>query len=406
MKGGDLFAKKIRNDFPIFRNVSGLVYLDNAATTQRLKCVIDKIKEFYENENANIHRGIYSLSEDATEKYEQVRTKAADFINAEADEIVFVKNTTEAINLLAYSIDSIIGDKRNEIVISESEHHSNLVSWQELAKRKNWDLKVIKLKDDLTLDYEEAKKLISERTAVVSIGHVSNVTGAVNDVEKIIELAKKNGVLVIVDSAQSISHKKIDVKKMGCDFLAFSSHKMFGPMGVGVLFGKKNLLEVLPPFLFGGGMIKNVSLNNAEWADLPLKFEAGTQNIGEVLGFGEALKYLKKVGFDKIIEWEKKLLDYTFCELKKISEIDIYEPKSDKISIISFNVKGVHCHDVAQILAEENICVRAGAHCAIPLIKKIGVEGVVRASFSFYNTYEDVDKFILGLKKVVEVFKK
>lgn len=293
-------AKKFKKDFPIFDNNRGLVYLDNAATSQRPKSVIQAVTDFYEHENANIHRGVYTLSEKATVKYEEARKVVANFINANEKEIVFTRNTTESLNLLAYTISSIVGKERDEIVITEMEHHSNLVPWQQLARRRKMKLKIIKMKPDFTLDLQDAKEKITNKTAIVSFVHASNVLGTVNLAEALVDLAKHNGALSIIDAAQSVPHMKINVKELGCDFLAFSSHKMLGPTGLGVLYGKKHLLENLSPFNFGGGMIKRVEWGKSEWADPPQKFEAGTQNIAEAIGLAEAIKYIEKVGFRNI----------------------------------------------------------------------------------------------------------
>ncbi len=401
-------AKKYKKDFPIFENNKGLVYLDNAATSQRPKSVINSLVNFYEHDNANIHRGIYTLSERATEKYEQARKAIAGFINADPKEIVFTRNTTESLNLLAYTISSIISKDRDEIVITEMEHHSNLVPWQQLARRRKMKLKIIKMKSDFTLDLADAKEKITNKTAIVSFTQASNVLGTINLSEALIDLAKQVGAYSIVDAAQSAAHMKINVKNLNCDFLAFSSHKMLGPTGLGVLYGKKELLEKLAPFNFGGGMIKTVEFGKSGWQEAPQKFEAGTQNIAEAIALAEAMKYIEKVGFRNIESWEKQLLSHTIDELQYIDEVSIYNPGIDKsIGILSFNIKGVHPHDVATIMNEDGIAIRAGHNCAMPLVKEMGLPGgVCRASFYFYNTLEDVEKFVKAVKKVVRMFKK
>ncbi|MEK6872865.1 MAG: cysteine desulfurase [Nanoarchaeota archaeon] len=398
----------VKKDFPIFKTNPNLVYLDSAATSQKPMQVIEAIKKFYEFENANIHRGIYTLSEVATEKYEEARKKTSDFINASPEEIVFTRNTTESINLLFYTLHEILpkGKIKDEIVLSEMEHHSNLIPWQQFAKRNNFKLKFIPTTKNYELDYEKAGELINEKTALLSVTHVSNVLGTVNDVKFLIKLAKEKKALTIIDAAQSVPHMKINVQDLDCDFLAFSSHKMYGPLGVGILYGKKELLKKLPPFLFGGGMISSVSYQETSFAESPKKFEAGTPNIEGAIVFSESIKYLEKIGFDDIMEYEKSLLKYTLEKLKSLDNLIIYNPGKDKsISVISFNIKDIHPHDVASILNEENIAVRAGHHCCMPLMKKLGISGTCRISLSIYNTKEDIDKLITALKKVQKVFK-
>lgn len=312
-----------KSDFPIFENNPGLVYLDSGATSQRPKVVIDALKNFYEKENANIHRGIYTLSEKATERYNESRKLVAEFINANEKEIVFTKNTTEGINLIAHSVLPLIKEGKDEVVITEMEHHSNLIPWQQFCKRNNFKLKFIPVTENFELDYEKAKEIINKKTALVSLSHISNVFGTINDIEKIIGFAKENNSLTVIDAAQSAQHMKIDVKSLDCDFLVLSSHKMFGPTGVGVLYGKMNLLEEMEPFLFGGGMINSVSFEDSTWADVPEKFEAGTQNYGEVIALSEAVKYLEKIGFEKIQKHEKEIFEYALDELNKVEGIKI-----------------------------------------------------------------------------------
>tara|TARA_Y100000310_G_scaffold345701_1_gene468496 strand:- start:5598 stop:6821 length:1224 start_codon:yes stop_codon:yes gene_type:complete len=400
-------ASKLREDFPIFlseRDGKPLVYLDNAATTQKPSFVIDSIAMYYERENSNIHRGVYQLSENATKKYEQSHKLAADLINSKKEEMIFTKNTTESLNVLAYSLGSYV--KGKEIVLTELEHHSNLVPWQQLAKRNKMKLKFIPVKKDLTLDYAAAEKLITEDTAIVSMNHISNAVGTINDVKRIINLAKEKNAISIIDGAQSVPHMELDVKSLGCDFLAFSSHKMLGPTGIGCLFGNKKILEEMDPFNFGGDMIKTVSYKGATWADLPWKFEAGTPNIAGGVVFGEAIKYLQKVGLDNIAQWEKTLLTYTLERLKEIKGIQLFNPGIDhSAGIVSFNMDGIHTHDVTSLLDDDHICLRGGHHCAMPLMNKLGIAGTSRASFYFYNTIGDIDKFITSLKKIRGVFK-
>lgn len=395
----------LKKYFPIFEKYPELVYLDNAATSQKPKVVIDSIKNFYEKENANINRGLYNLSINATKKYEQARKIIAKFINAEPEEIIFTFGTTDAINKLARTLPKLF-NKKNEIVLSEMEHHSNLIPWQEAAKNFSMKLKFITLKKNFELDYNIAEKLINKNTAIVSITHVSNALGTLNNIEKIIKLAKKNGALVVIDAAQSISRIKINVKKLNCDFLVFSGHKTYGPFGIGVLYGKKELLEKIQPFNFGGNMIERVELQNSIYTSPPRKFEAGTQNLAGAIALGEAIKYLKNLRVKNIEKYEKELTRYAIKKLKEIKNIVIYSAQPDKnAGLISFNAKGIHPHDVAGILNDENIAIRAGHHCCMPLMSKLKIPGTCRISFGVYNLKEDIDKLISALKKVNEVFK-
>jgi cysteine desulfurase / selenocysteine lyase len=406
MEINDKVAKQFKQDFPIFENNKGLIYLDNAATSQRPIQVINAVKDFSKINNANIHRGLYTLSEKSTQLYEETRKTVAEFINSDEKEIVFTKNTTESLNLLAHSISSLISEGKDEIVLTEMEHHSNMVPWQELAKRNNMKLKFIKVKDDFTLDYEDAANKITNKTAIVSVVHASNILGTINDIEKIINLTKKVGAISIIDAAQSVSHIKLDVKKLDCDFLAFSSHKMLGPTGIGILYGKKEFLNKLPPFNFGGGMIKKVTFENTEFAEVPEKFEAGTQPITEAIGLAEAIKYLQNIGLENIAKYEKELLIYALDKIKEIEKVKVYNPgPNNAVSIISFSIEGIPPHDISTLMNKENIAIRAGHNCAMPLMDKLKLPtGVARASFSFYNTKEDVDKFVETLKGIKKIF--
>lgn len=401
-----LDAEKIKKDFPIFQSHPKLVYLDSASTSQKPKQVIESITDFYETSNANINRGIYTLSEQATQKYDKARAVIAKFINSDTKEIVFTKNTTESINILCHRILPLLEKGKNEIVLTEMEHHSNLVPWQQFAKAHNFKLKFIPITDNYELDYEAARKIIGKKTALLAVTHVSNVFGIVNDIKQLISLAKANNAITVIDAAQSVPHMKVDVKDLDCDFLAFSSHKTYGPLGIGILYGKKELLDQLSPLLFGGGMINTVTYQDATWAELPEKFEAGTQNIAEAVALGTAIEYLEKIGFDKIQEYEQDILEYALEQLKTLDNITIYNPGAEKsLPVISFNLSDIHPHDTASILNDSNIAIRAGHHCCMPLMKKLGITGTCRASFSIYNTKEDVDKLITGLKKVQEVFR-
>ncbi|MFH1325382.1 MAG: SufS family cysteine desulfurase [archaeon] len=397
-------AKQLKKDFPIFKNNRNLVYLDNSATTQKPKQVIEKIKEFYEKYNANVHRGVYKLSEKADEKYSEARKVVAEFVNASPEEIIFTKSSTDSLNLLSYTISSILSKGKDEILLTEMEHHSNLIPWQQLAKRKNMKLKFVKMKSDFTLDLEDAKRKITDKTAVFSFAHVSNVLGIVNPVEKLVKLAREKNIITIIDAAQSVPRMKTDIKKLDCDFLVFSGHKMLAPFGIGVLYGKKSLLEKLSPFQFGGGMIKNVSYETSDFADIPEKFEAGTQNIAGAIALAEAINYMDKKGINEIEKWEKTLTEYALKKLNEISGIEIY---GRGFGVISFTLNSIHPHDIATLLDSYGIAVRGGHHCAMPLMKTLKLDkGTVRISFYLYNTFEDIDKLIVALKKITERFGK
>ncbi|MFH1133098.1 MAG: cysteine desulfurase [Nanoarchaeota archaeon] len=390
---------ELKNDFPLLSNQK-VVYLDNAATTQKPRQVLAAMDEFYKNENANVHRGIYRLSANATERFEQSRATVAAFVNARPDEVVFTKNTTEALNLLSYSLPSLF-DGKDEIVLTQMEHHSNIVPWQQAAKRHGLKLRFIRLKD-LSLDYGHADELITEKTALVSFCQVSNALGTINDAKKLVQLAKEAGAYSIVDAAQSAPFMPVDVQNLGCDFLAFSGHKMFGPGGIGALYGKREILERLPPFLFGGDMISRVTMDSAEWNEVPFKFEAGTPNVAGAIGFAEAVRYLQKVGMPAIEAWERKLLAYTYEH--DLTHLDLFSSKQGA-GIFSFNIRGIHPHDVASILDKRNVCVRAGHHCAMPLMETLGVPGTCRASFSLYNTRADIDALFAGIDHAKGLFK-
>jgi len=393
-----------RDDFHIFKNNPGLVYLDNAATTQKPFSVVEKLKEFYEKDNANVHRGTYELSQRAGREYDQARLILADFIGAVPEEIIFTRNTSESINLLSYTIESLVQDGRDEIVLTEMEHHSNLVPWQQLSKRNGWKIKFIKMMDNFTLDYDDAREKINSRTALASFCQISNSLGTINDVKNLCAISRDRGAISIIDAAQSVAHLEIDVKKIDCDFLAFSGHKMYGPLGIGVLYGKKEMLKKLQPFLYGGDMISSVSFYNAEWNKIPEKFEAGTQDIGGVIALAEAVRYVKSVGIGEIGKLEKELTRYSLAKLNQIEGIKIYHPGIDKgSSIISFNMGEIHPHDISFMLNNFKICVRAGHHCTMPLMERLGLAGTLRASFAIYNTKEDSDKLVDSLKEIVKI---
>tara|TARA_Y100000034_G_scaffold134545_1_gene203261 strand:- start:513 stop:1697 length:1185 start_codon:yes stop_codon:yes gene_type:complete len=383
-------------DFPILKNT---IYLDSSATSLTPLPVINAINQYYKEYNANVHRGIYKISEKATKEFELARQKVASFINANYNEIIFTKNTTESLNLLAYNLTKNL-QEGDEILLTQMEHHSNLVPWQQLAKEKKLKLNYVDVKN-FKLDLEDFKNKLNSKTKIVSLAHISNVLGCINPIKEISKLAHENNALVVVDAAQSIPHIKIDVEDLDCDFLAFSGHKLFGPTGIGVLYGKERLLENLPPFLYGGEMIKSVGFNETTFNDLPHKFEAGTPPIAQAIGLGKAIEYLQSLG--NIEEYENYLTNYTLEKLKTIPGIKIYS--SGESSVISFNLENIHAHDVSAILDRENIAIRAGHMCAMPLVKEVlKTQAVCRVSLSFYNTTEEIDKLITALKKVKEVF--
>jgi len=402
--------KELRKDFPLLqKKIHGksIIYLDNAATTQKPQVVIDAITTYYKEENANVHRGVYALSQEATALYEGAHKIVGAFIHAAPEEIIFTRGTTESINLLAYTIHSLIPDGKNEIVLTEMEHHSNVVPWQQFAKRHGFTLKYISLKEDYTLDYDDAKEKITDNTAVVAFTHISNALGTINDASLLVVLAKEKGALTVIDAAQSVAHVKIDVQELGCDFLAFSAHKMLGPTGIGALYGRKELLEKMDPFQYGGDMIRTVSFEGATWNTLPMKFEAGTPHIAGAVGFAEAVNYLQKVGMENIAKWEKELLAYALEKIKDIEGVEIYNAGVEHSSgILSFNIHDVHPHDIASLLDDEGICVRGGHHCAMPLMDILGVAGTLRASFYLYTDFSDIDVFVASLQRAKELLTK
>ena len=398
----------IKNDFPILKNRK-ITYLDSGATTQKPVQVIKKIEDFYENYNANPHRGAYSLSIEATEEYENVRSKIAKFINARhREEIIFSKNATESLNLIAYSYGMDNLKKDDEVVLSIMEHHSNLVPWQKVTKLTESKLNYMYINENYEISDEEIESKITDKTKVVGIMHISNVLGTINDIKKIIKYAHKKGAIVVVDATQSIQHMSIDVQELDVDFLVFSGHKMLAPLGIGVLYGKKELLNKMNPFLMGGDMIEYVYEQETTYAPLPNKFEAGTQNVEGVIGLGAAIDYIESIGYDNIQKIEKELINYAMEKLSELDYLDLYVTpnKQNHSGVISFNIKGVHPHDVASILDSEGVCVRSGNHCAQPLLRYMGLDSTCRASFYIYNTKEDVDKLVSALNKAYNMFKK
>lgn len=398
----------IRDDFPILQN-NNIAYLDSAATTQKPVAVIEAMKKYYEMQNANPHRGAYTLSVEATNVYEGVREKVAKFINARfPEEIIFSKNASESLNLIAYSYGFDNLKKDDEVVLSIMEHHSNLVPWQVITKKLGAKLKYMYINSDYELSDKEIREKITDNTKIVGIAHVSNVTGTINNIKDIIKYAHKKGAIVVVDATQSIPHMSIDVQELDADFLVFSGHKMLASLGVGVLYGKRELLNKMSPFLFGGQMIEYVYEQDTTFAPLPAKFEAGTPDVGAVASLGAAIDYIESIGYNKIKEMEDELTSYAMEELSKLDYLTIYKTpnKENHSSVISFNINGVHPHDVASILDQCGVCVRSGNHCAQPLMRYLGIDSTCRASFYIYNTKDDVDRLVEGIKKTYNIFKK
>ncbi|KIX90643.1 cysteine desulfurase [Staphylococcus microti] len=402
-------VKSIIQDFPILKqqvNGKRLAYLDSTATSQKPKQVIAALDDYYERYNSNVHRGVHTLGSLATDGYEGARETVRRFIHARYfEEIVFTRGTTAAINLVAHSYGDANIEAGDEIVVTEMEHHANIVPWQQLAKRKGATLKFIPMTDDGELTLEAVKATITDKTKIVAVAHVSNVLGTINDVKAIAEVAHAHGAIISVDGAQSAPHMKIDVQDLDVDFYSFSGHKMLGPTGVGVLYGKRQYLQDMEPIEFGGDMIDFVGLYESTWTDLPTKFEAGTPLIAQAIGLQAAIEYLEAIGFDAIHEHEQALTQYAYEQLSQVEGITIYGPSADKrAGVITFNMDGVHPHDVATALDTEGVAVRAGHHCAQPLMKWLNVSSTARASFYIYNTKEDVDQLVEGLKKTKEFF--
>lgn len=405
-----LDIEAVRSDFPILkRKVKGkrLVYLDNAATTQKPQSVIDSISDYYSRYNSNVHRSVHTLGEEATEAYESSREKTARFVGASPKELVFVRGTTEATNLVRFAWGSKFVKQGDLLVTTLMEHHSNIVPWQLLAKSKGAQLKFVGLLPDGTLDMEMYEEFLKESPRLVVVTHCSNVLGTINDVRTVCSLAKKAGATTVVDGAQSVPHMPVDVGSIGCDFYAFSGHKMLGPTGIGALVGRKSLLEEMEPFHGGGEMIREVFLDHATWNDVPYKFEAGTVNIADSIGLGAAVDYLTGLGMGKVREHEVQLLKYAFETLGKLKGFHGYGPQDPERrgGVISFNFADVHPHDLATILDEEGVAIRSGHHCAQPLMRWLDVAATSRASFHVYNSYDDVDALKAGLQKAGTIFK-
>ena len=406
-------VEKIRLDFPILaKEIFGnpLVYLDNAATSQKPRQVIDALVDYYENFNANVHRGVHTLSMEATDKYEDAREKVSSFINSESsDSVIWTRNASESLNLVAYSWGENNINEGDEILLTPMEHHSNLVPWQELARRKNADIKFIPMLENGTLDMDRVDDLITEKTALVSAVHMSNALGTINPVRELGVEAHRMGAKILVDGAQSVPHMPTDVQELNCDFLVFSGHKMLGPTGIGALYVKKEILESMEPFLTGGEMVLEVSYEEASWADLPMKFEAGTPNIADSIGLGSAVDYLNVLGMENVREHEKDLTTYALNRFKNadLEGLDLFGPDDPNIrgGVFSFNTPDVHPHDLGTFLDRIGIAVRTGHHCAMPLVRSLGVAATARASFYLYNTKKEVDILVDGVTEALRYFR-
>ena len=401
-------VEKIRSDFPILQTkVHGkpLVYLDNAATSQKPITVITKAQEYYSSMNSNIHRGVHALSQVATEAYEMARIKIKNFINSLGkNEIIFTRGTTESINLVAQAYGRANIKEDDEIIISEMEHHSNIVPWQMICDEKNAKLKIIPINDEGEIIFEEFERIITHRTKFISVVYVSNSLGTINPVKQIIKLAHQNNIPVLLDAAQAVNHIPIDVQELDCDFLAFSGHKIYGPTGIGVLYGKINLLDSMPPYQGGGDMISRVTFEKTTFNELPYKFEAGTPNIAGVIGLGEAIDYVTNIGIDNIALHEKFLLDYATEVIADIPGLKIIGTAKEKVSVLSFVLDDIHPHDIGTFLDFEGVAIRTGHHCTQPVMDRYGIPATSRASFAMYNTKDEIDILIKGLKKIIEVF--
>jgi cysteine desulfurase/selenocysteine lyase len=402
-------VQEIRKDFPILHRLvhnKPLIYFDNAATTQKPKQVIESITNYYSNLNSNIHRGVHYLSQAATSEFECARNIVKSFINARYDEeIIFTRGATEAINLVAYSYGETNLKEGDEVLITEMEHHSNIVPWQIVCSKTGAKLKVVPFDDNGELILDEFEKIISPKTKIVSVVHISNSLGTINPIEYIIRRAHDVGAVVLIDGSQSIQHLPVDVQKLDCDFFVFSGHKIYGPTGIGVLYGKKVILESMPPYQGGGDMILSVTFEKTIYNVLPHKFEAGTPHIEGAIGLGSAIRYVQNIGLDVIFDYETKLLNYASERLKEIPEVKIIGNAKNKASLVSFVVENVHPHDIGTLLDRDGIAIRTGHHCTEPVMRHFGVPATSRASFAFYNTFEEIDQLVLSLKKIVAKFK-
>ena len=403
---------QIRNDFPILsRKINGheLVYLDNAATTHKPRSVINSLVDFYENHNSNVHRGVHTLSMEATDKFEEAREKISTFINSQTSQsIIWTRNASESLNIISYSWGNKNIGEGDEILLSPMEHHSNLIPWQELARMKGAKIKFLSLNIDGTLDLSNIDELITQKTKLVSIVHVSNALGTINPVKELCEKAHQVGALFVLDGAQSVPHMSVDVQDIGCDFFVFSGHKMMGPTGIGVLYGKMEILEEMDPVFTGGEMVLEVTYEKASWADVPMKFEAGTPNIADSIALGTAVDYLQNIGMENIHDYEKSITSYALKKFNTLESegVTLFGPKSSdqKGAVFSFHIPNIHPHDLGTILDGMGIAVRTGHHCAMPLIKSLGVSATARASFYVYNTMKEVDTLIDGIKSAIRYF--
>jgi cysteine desulfurase/selenocysteine lyase len=400
-------TEAIRRDFPLLRrHVHGkpLIYLDNAATSQKPRVVIDRVAQYYAEENANVHRGVHWLSERATQAFEEARATAGRFLNARPGEIVFVRGATEAINLVAQTYGRVHVGSGDEVVISAMEHHSNIVPWQILCEEKRARLRIVPTSDAGELDLDAFEKLLNDRTRIVAIVHVSNALGTVNPVEDIVGLSHRRGIPVLVDGAQAVAHMAVDVQRLGCEFYAFSGHKMFGPTGIGVLYGKASLLEAMPPYQSGGDMISSVTFERTVYNQPPYRFEAGTPHVAGTLGLASAIDYVTGIGFDAIARHERELLEYATHAVAAVPGVRLVGAAAERAGIVSFVFDGVHAHDVGTILDREGVAIRTGHHCCQPLMDRLGLPATARASLALYNTRDDIDGLVAALRRVRELF--
>ena len=403
-----MIDRKIKSDFPTLdQEVNGkqLVYLDNAATTQKPYPVIEAVEKYYKNTNSNIHRGVHTLSQKATEEYEKARTKIANFINSSSEkEIIFVRGATEAINLVANCYVRPLLNSNDEIIISQMEHHANIVPWQMICEEKKAKLRILPMNLNGELLVDELENMINKNTKFISMNHVSNSLGTINPIKKIVQLAHENKVKIMVDGAQAVQHIPVNMKEIGSDFYCFSGHKLYAPTGIGVLYGKKELLDEMPPYQGGGDMIKSVTFEKTIYNDVPQKFEAGTPNISGVIALGTAIDYILNIGIENIANHEKKLLEYATKEISKIEGIKIIGNAENKASVLSFTIEGIHPHDIGTIMDSEGVAIRAGKHCTDPVMDFYCIPATARASFAIYNTKDDVEKLVSSVKKAIRVF--
>lgn len=399
--------KKIRDDFPILKKLNRgkpLAYLDNAASSQKPNCVVEVLAKYYREQNSNVHRGIYELAEEAEMHYHDARKTIAEWFNVSIEEIIFVRGATEALNLVAHSFSKAYLKSGDSIILTQMEHHANIVPWQMIAEQKNIEIQVVPILEDGSLDLAQLSNLLAqEKTKLLSLCHISNSLGTINPVEQIIEEAHSQNVHVVVDGAQSVPHTKLNLKEMNCDFFTFSGHKVFGPMGIGVLYGKKEILESLPPYQGGGDMIDEVSFRGTTYAPSPQRFEAGTPNVAGAIGLATAIDYLAQQDMNELAQHENDLLQFTQNELQSIPGLKIHGTTPDKAAVISFSIEGIHPHDLATLLDGEGVAIRTGHHCCQPLMEVLGVKATARASFAFYNSMEDAERFVAAVRKSITI---